>query len=296
MEDCFSFLKRDLVKIFDVRQVYNDPHALHFIRSNIQKNYLHEITYETDLPKRIELGDAVDDNPYHLYFYMISRFYYFDTGENTIPYFYVSVRNSYFAEAALTALPSRFQRELVKCEGYEYIEMPGCNWYPDFIDEPWMPEYIRTLYKHIWDGYEQEKGKFSFISRKRGMKKARRIINEDELYEPLKKIGFSIYHLEDLTFEQQVRLFATSQIITGGHGAGLAHILFCKPATFICEINHGKTPQKDHYKNLSIQCNLHHFMFNAAEPIPDGETDGTEDLKVDVEKYIAALSHIKTLP
>ena len=70
MEDCFSFLKRDLVKIFDVRQVYNDPHALHFIRSNIQKNYLHEITYETDLPKRIELGDAVDDNPYHLYFYM----------------------------------------------------------------------------------------------------------------------------------------------------------------------------------------------------------------------------------
>jgi hypothetical protein len=36
-------------------------------------------------------------------------------------------------------------------------------------------------------------------------------------------------------------------------------------------------------------------MFNGADPIPDGETDGTEDLRVDIPKYIAALSHIKTL-
>jgi len=295
MESCFSFLKHDLVKLFDIRQVYNDPHALNFIRTNIQKNYLHDIVFETDLPKRIELGDAVDENPYHLYFYMISRFYYFDHGNNVIPYYYVSRGQSYFAEAALAALPARFQRETIKREEYEYIEMPGCNWYPDMIDEPWMPNYVSTLYKHIWEGFNQEKGKFSFISRKQGKKKARRIINEAELYEPLKKIGFSIYHLEDLTFEQQVRLFATSEIITGGHGAGLAHIIFCKPNTLICEINHGQTPAKNHYVNLALQCNLRHYMYNGAWPIPDGETDGFEDLMVDVPKYIAALAHIKTL-
>ena len=295
MESCFSFLKLDLVKLFDVRQVYNDPHALNFIRTNIQKNYLHEIVFETDLPKRIELGDAVDENPYHLYFYMISRFYYFDHGDNVIPYYYVSIGKSYFAEAALAALPARFQRETIKREEYEYIEMPGCNWYPDMIDEPWMPNYVSTLYKHIWEGFNQEKGKFSFISRKQGKKKARRIINEAELYEPLKKIGFSIYHLEDLTFEQQVRLFATSQIITGGHGAGLAHIIFCAPNTLICEINHGQTPAKNHYVNLALQCNLRHYMYNGAWPVADGETDGFEDLMVDTQKYIAALAHIKTL-
>jgi len=295
MESCFSFLKLDLVKLFDVRQVYNDPHALNFIRTNIQKNYLHEITFETDLPKRIELGDAVDENPYHLYFYMISRFYYFDHGDTIIPYYYVSRSKSYFAEAALAALPARFQRETIKREEYEYIEMPGCNWYPDMIDEPWMPNYVSTLYKHIWEGFNQEKGKFSFISRKQGKKKARRIINEAELYEPLKKIGFSIYHLEDLTFEQQVRLFATSQIITGGHGAGLAHIIFCAPNTLICEINHGQTPAKNHYVNLALQCNLRHYMYNGAWPVADGETDGFEDLMVDTQKYIAALAHIKTL-
>jgi len=295
MDSCFSFLKKDLVKLFDVRQVYNDPHALNFIRTNIQKNYLHEITYETDLPKRIELGDAVDENPYHLYFYMISRFYYFDHGDTVIPYYYISHNKSYFAEAALAALPPRFQRETVKREDYEYVEMPGCNWYPDMIDEPWMPNYVRNLYKHIWEGCSQEKGKFSFISRKQGKKKARRIVNEMELYEPLKNLGFSIYHLEDLTFEQQVRLFATSQIITGGHGAGLAHIIFCAPNTLICEINHGQTPAKNHYVNLSLQCGLRHYMYNGAEPIPDGETDGSEDLKVDVIRYMAALAHIKTL-
>jgi hypothetical protein len=295
MESCFSFLKHDLVKLFDIRQVYNDPHALNFIRTNIQKNYLHEIVFETDLPKRIELGDAVDENPYHLYFYMISRFYYFDHRDNVIPYYYVSRSQSYFAEAALAALPARFQRETIKREEYEYIEMPGCNWYPDMIDEPWMPNYVSTLYKHIWEGCSQEKGKFSFISRKQGKKKARRIINESKLYEPLKKIGFSIYHLEDLTFEQQVRVFATSQIITGGHGAGLAHIIFCKPNTLICEINHGQTPAKNHYVNLALQCNLRHYMYNGAWPVADGETDGFEDLMVDTQKYIAALEYIKTL-
>jgi hypothetical protein len=36
-------------------------------------------------------------------------------------------------------------------------------------------------------------------------------------------------------------------------------------------------------------------MYNGAEPIPDGETDGFEDLKVDVSRYMAALAHIKTL-
>jgi len=295
MESCFSFLKRDLVKLFDVRLVYNNPHLLNYIRSNIQKNYLHEVTYETDLPKRIELGDAVDENPYHLYFYMISRFYYFDHGDNVIPYYYKSHSKSYFAEAALTALPKRFQRETVKHEEYEYVEMPGCNWYPDLIDEHWMPNYVRNLYKHIWESSSQEKGKFSFISRKQGKKKARRIVNEAELYEPLKNIGFSIYHLEDLTFEQQVRLFATSEIITGGHGAGLAHIIFCAQNTLICEINHGQTPAKNHYVNLSLQCGLRHYMYNGAEPVADGETDGFEDLKVDVSRYMAALAHIKTL-
>lgn len=295
MESCFSFLKKDLVTLFDVRHVYNNPHLLNYIRTNIQKNYLHEVTYETDLPKRIELGDAVDENPYHLYFYMISRFYYFDNGDNIIPYYYISRSKSYFAEAALSALPPRFQREIVKHERYEYIEMPGCNWYADTIDEPWMNNYVRNLYKHIWEGSTQEKGKFSFISRKQGKKKARRIVNEAELYGPLKNLGFSIYHLEDLTFEQQVRLFATSAIITGGHGAGLAHIIFCAQNTLICEINHGQTPAKNHYVNLAVQCGLRHYMYNSAEPISDGETDGTEDLRVDVPKYIAALAYIKTI-
>ena len=75
MESCFSFLKKDLVTLFDIRNVYDNPNLLNYIRTNIQKNYLHEVTFETDLPKRIELGDAVDENPYHLYFYMISVSY-----------------------------------------------------------------------------------------------------------------------------------------------------------------------------------------------------------------------------
>ena len=43
------------------------------------QNYIYEFVYYTDLPKCIELGDAIEQNPYHLFFlhdctFLFSRF------------------------------------------------------------------------------------------------------------------------------------------------------------------------------------------------------------------------------
>ncbi|WP_272506981.1 glycosyltransferase 61 family protein [Salinibacter sp.] len=40
--------------------------------------------------------------------------------------------------------------------------------------------------------------------------------------------------MEDLSFPDQVELFAESEIVVGAHGAGLANLLFCRDATGLC--------------------------------------------------------------
>jgi capsular polysaccharide biosynthesis protein len=72
-----------------------------------------------------------------------------------------------------------------------------------------------------------------YISRK-GFKRS--IINENALMCFLKNKGFKMYHLEDLSFIEQVILFKSCNTIISPHGSGLSNIVFCKPKTVVLEI------------------------------------------------------------
>ena len=63
----------------------------------------------------------------------------------------------------------------------------------------------------------------------------RKVTNEDEILDFLKKEGFSIIRLGDLNFIDQVNLFNNASQIIGLHGAGFANLVFCKPNTFVLE-------------------------------------------------------------
>ena len=63
----------------------------------------------------------------------------------------------------------------------------------------------------------------------------RKVTNEDEIVDYLKKEGFSIIRLGDLNFIDQVNLFHNASQIIGLHGAGFANLVFCKPNTFVLE-------------------------------------------------------------
>lgn len=278
----------------EIKKTYVDPHLFATIlQVHPQKNYEHEIGYTSlDLPKRIELGDAMETNAYHFFFYMIARFYYFDDLSGDIHYYFPNKNNNYLPERALSLLPPRFKRELVKTPGFEYIEMPGCYWYDDSINEPWIYSYVRDLFKEIWKDTPREKGKYTYISRNKRELRVRRCLNEDQLIPPLKDIGFSVYTMEHMTFEQQVRLFRSSEVITGVHGAGFAWLIFCHPGTIVCELY--KPIPKRHYEDISTKCNLRYYKFQAVhEPNPNEFTDiGIDDCVIDKEAYLNALQHI----
>lgn len=62
------------------------------------------------------------------------------------------------------------------------------------------------------------------ISRRKAT--GRRLINEDEVMQLLAPVGFVAYTLEEMTFAEQVRLFAQAKTVISPHGAGLVNMIF----------------------------------------------------------------------
>lgn len=72
-----------------------------------------------------------------------------------------------------------------------------------------------------------------YISRAKAS--GRRVINEDEVMEFLRPLGFVSYSLEGWSFAEQVRLFATAKNIIAPHGAGLTNMIFAPQNTTVIE-------------------------------------------------------------
>lgn len=282
------FYVRPEISILDV-QKNTEKHGqcvIDFYRSH--KSILHEIFFFTQKPKKIELGDAVDTNPYHLFFYMLSRFYYVDDGSSDIIFYYRKKDQDFITEDAFSALPSRFKRETLKDDAFEYVELPGCMWKYDMIEEPWMFEYTRNLFKDIWSSTKQQKGKYTYVIRDPVLSRYRRLLNHNEVLAAARSEGFSVYEMANLTFVEQIRLFRSSEFILGVHGAALAFLLFCEPGTQVLEM-YPNRPGKNHYYDLSNKMGLHYGRFTALESF----NEETEDFSVNIEQFRAVICHLK---
>ncbi len=73
-----------------------------------------------------------------------------------------------------------------------------------------------------------------FLSRRR--RGVRSLVNEREIYTLLKPLGFRRVLLEDLAFEEQVKLFYSAQAVVAPHGAGLANLVFAQSNAQVLEI------------------------------------------------------------
>jgi len=280
---------REGVIINDIRRV--DPQIVAMFMQGIPDqilengSYKHEIIFSSDLPKRIKLVDTGDHNPYHLFFYMLVKFYYFDNGYSTIKYYYPETKK-YICNQALDNLPSRFVRVFKREQEVEYIQCPGCDYKNDWIDETWVYKYVRDLYKHIWESTPQEKGKRVYISRDTKNVRTKAVLNEDVLKPVLKGLGFSSYALEDITFIDTIRLFKSAEFITGVHGAGFAWLVFCDPGTKVLEIFNDSV-SRIHYIDLSKKCGLHIERFTDIDM-----TVEKENITVRIDSFV---NHIKKM-
>ena len=73
-----------------------------------------------------------------------------------------------------------------------------------------------------------------FVSRQDSS--TRVMVNEDDLFLELSKLGFRRVQLAKLSVREQANLFAQAEAVVSAHGAGMTNILFCEPKTKIFEI------------------------------------------------------------
>lgn len=94
-----------------------------------------------------------------------------------------------------------------------------------------------------------------FISRKDAP--ARKIINEDEIFNLFKKYGFKKYVLSELTMIEQITLFNQAETIIAPNGSSLTHLVFAQPGTNIIEIFLTRPDSCFYYFSHVLQLNHH---------------------------------------
>ena len=90
----------------------------------------------------------------------------------------------------------------------------------------------------------------------------RKILNEIELIELLKKLNFQIITLSEMNIFDQINLFKKAKVIIGYHGAGFANLVFSHPKTKVVEIHpHPEVEFRDDIKIISDIKQLEHKFF-----------------------------------
>jgi capsular polysaccharide biosynthesis protein len=87
----------------------------------------------------------------------------------------------------------------------------------------------------------------------------RRIVNEDEIIPLLKKFGFEIVCAEELSFEQQVKLFSKARCLVSNHGAGLTNMLFMRQGGGVLELRHATDYVNNCYFILASALGLKYY-------------------------------------
>ncbi len=107
------------------------------------------------------------------------------------------------------------------------------------------PELLRPVRDMMGHVPDRTPWRRIFISRANA--DIRRLENEAELVPMMQKGGFELVAMEDLTFEEQIRLMGETSVLMAPHGAGLTNMLFCAPGTQVIEIAEPRYPNPNFY-------------------------------------------------
>jgi hypothetical protein len=130
----------------------------------------------------------------------------------------------------------------------------------------------------------KEKKSRLYISRRKPS--ARVVVNEMDLISPLSQLGFQICWLEEMPFEEQVRLFRNAEIVVGPHGAGLTNLIFCPARTQVVEIL-PEGYEKHFYWGVSTELKLDYRFHLAKAKFPGRR--GEPDMEICERDFVDAL-------
>ena len=167
--------------------------------------------------------------------------------------------------------------------------------------KPICDSYDTVLVNEIREFYRQysatktasslKMGKKIFLSRKKSTQ--RKIVNEAEVEALMIKHGFQVVYNEDLSFWEQVSVYANANCLVSIHGAGLTNMIFMEDNSTILELHKRKTNAKDWhslaYWYLADALNFTYYH-QICDPRDKEEHFFTADFIVDTDKLEVSLA------
>jgi hypothetical protein len=177
---------------------------------------------------------------------------------------------------------------MVEFDGNEAWTLENLWWQPPAVHpDDQTPDALQWIGKRISESIpvlDSEKPGRIYVSRREPV--TRVICNEQEFVRDLERKGFRVCVLENLPFEEQVRLFRNAELVVAPHGAGLTNLIFSKPGTPVVEI-HAKGYERRHYWDLCEELG-HEYRFYLGEAEFPGRR-GEPDIWVDAANLLKAL-------
>lgn len=165
-----------------------------------------------------------------------------------------------------------------------YIHSFGAEFQPS--DRAWVAEQMKS---RVDLTKPEEFSKRVFVSRQ-GQDR-RKIINFDEVINLLHDYGFDSIRPEEISIEEQIRLFDQAEVIIGAFGAGLMNMIFAHDASLV-EIKPYKTAHTVYYI-IANECNLQYDLIHG-EPLENNQSDSHKDsnIIVDITKLTDVIENI----
>jgi hypothetical protein len=138
-------------------------------------------------------------------------------------------------------------------------------------------------------GESHQGGERLYISRR--LAGRRRIANETELTPVLEKFGFETVCAEELSFEQQVKLFSRARYLVSNHGAGLTNMLFMRDGGAVLELRHVSDYINNCYFILASALKLDYY-YQLCQAEGNSADAHTADLIVDPKELETNLTRL----
>jgi capsular polysaccharide biosynthesis protein len=212
------------------------------------------------------------------------------------------LRTQQFHSAKLyVAASTRFQRETLSVLGvadqvvncHEYTAASGARLIVPFHEvkprceyPAWVPAFLRNAFLPI-AAEAPRNGRPNRLYISRADVDWRRVVNEGEVMELLEPLGFKKILPGQLSFMDQVRLFANAEAIVAPHGAALTNLVFAPRGAVVVEFQPWKL--QDIFFRLSRSVGLDYYYLKSSTG-PSEPISNRQQIHVDLDRLRQTLS------
>lgn len=184
-------------------------------------------------------------------------------------------------ETRVLALPAR---TAVRVERMIVPSNLGAIFHPALKSSRWATDYLRSSFLH-------GSGRAPLrVYLSRGDAARRRVLNDDELFERLSRLGFEKVVLSELTFAEQAHVLSRAECVTGLHGAGFSHTVFMPEGGKVIEI----FPSTYGTMSFYVLCagrGVDYYTF-VEHAVSEASWTQADDVLVDVDGFVECVAAV----